>query len=193
MFARFDQRIDPAAVLARIAVKAAGQARAVRLLDPAEIARDPGLAAVVDGARRSEQDGRWLAFRATEPLPADATVEVEVGAGTPSAEGPGVTRTPQSFQFKTYPPLRIARSGCWGSACRPDNALAIEFNNPLDAERFDEQQVTVSPAIPGLKVIASAGVLMIGGETPARTHYPRRGVARTWSTSSARRSARTRR
>jgi hypothetical protein len=35
MFALFDQKIDPAAVLARITVKAAGQVRAVRLLDAA--------------------------------------------------------------------------------------------------------------------------------------------------------------
>jgi alpha-2-macroglobulin len=83
MFVRFDQKIDPAAVLSRITVKAAGQARAVRLLDAAEIARDHPLAAVVDGARRGEQDGRWLAFRAAEPLPPDTAVEVEIGAGTP--------------------------------------------------------------------------------------------------------------
>jgi len=172
MFALFDQRIDPAAVLARIAVKAAGQARAVRLLDAAEIAREPQLAAVVDGARRGEQDGRWLAFRATEPLPPDTAIEVEVGAGTPSAEGPGVTRKPQSFRFSTYPPLRVVRSQCgWGGECHPGMPLEIEFNNPLDAERFDEQQVAIAPAIPGVKVLASGRTVQLVGPTAARTRY----------------------
>jgi uncharacterized protein YfaS (alpha-2-macroglobulin family) len=171
MFALFDQRIDPAAVLARITVKAAGQARAVRPLDAAELARDPGLAAVVDGARRGEQDGRWIAFRATEPLPADTAVEVEIGADTPSAEGPEVTRKPQSFQFSTYPPLRIARSECWRAKCPSDAPLAIEFNNPLDAGRFDDRQITVTPALPGVKAIVSGRMVFVGGQTAARTRY----------------------
>jgi hypothetical protein len=172
MFALFDQKIDPAAVLARIAVKAAGQARAVRLLDAAEIARDHALAARVDAARRGEQDGRWLAFRATEPLPADAHVEVEIGAGTPSAEGPGVTRKPQSFQFATYPPLRVARSQCgWGSECSPGMPLEIEFNNPLDAERFDDAQIAITPAIPGVKLEASGNTVSVIGQSTARTRY----------------------
>ncbi|HEX3477202.1 MAG TPA: Ig-like domain-containing protein, partial [Kofleriaceae bacterium] len=172
MFALFDQKIDPAAVLARITVKAAGQVRAVRLLDAAEIARDHALAAVVDGARRGEQDGRWLAFRATEPLPSDTQVDVVVGPGTPSAEGPGVSPHPQLFQFSTYAPLRIKRSQCGGgSACPPGMPFEIEFNNPIDAERFEDRQIAITPAIPGLKRIAAGQTVQLVGLTAARTRY----------------------
>ncbi|HEX8114786.1 MAG TPA: MG2 domain-containing protein, partial [Kofleriaceae bacterium] len=136
------------------------------------IARDPAVAAVVDGARRGEQDGRWLAFRAAEPLPPNAAVEVEIGPGTPSAEGPGVTRKPQSFQFSTYPPLWVVRSQCgWGGPCRPGMPLLIELNNPLDAERFDDRQITITPAIPGVKVFASGQVVSVAGLTTPHTRY----------------------
>ncbi len=47
-------------------------------------------------------EGRWLAFRASEPLPADSEVSVAVGPGTPSAEGPLTTKEAQNYSFRTY-------------------------------------------------------------------------------------------
>ncbi|HEX7840774.1 MAG TPA: Ig-like domain-containing protein, partial [Kofleriaceae bacterium] len=152
MFVLFDQKIDPRAVLSRISLKAAGKAAAVRLLDAAEVARDKQLAALVEGARQGEQDGRWLAFRAAQDFPPDAAIDVEIAAGTPSAEGPGTTPKPQSFQFSTYPPLKIERSECgWNGQCAPGMPLAITFNNPIDAERFEDGQIAITPAIPDVK------------------------------------------
>ncbi|HMG22003.1 MAG TPA: Ig-like domain-containing protein, partial [Kofleriaceae bacterium] len=172
MFALFDQRIDPAAVLSRISVTAAGKPRALRLLDAAEIARTAQLAAIVDGAKRGEHDGRWLAFRATEPFPADAAVEVEIAAGTPSAEGPNPTRQPQKFGFSTYPPLKIERAECgWNGECRPGMAFQIMFNNPLDPDKFADGQVAIAPAIPGVKLIPSGNQLTVIGLTSPRTRY----------------------
>ncbi|TMQ07006.1 MAG: hypothetical protein E6J90_44595 [Deltaproteobacteria bacterium] len=172
VFVVFDQRIDPQAVLSHVSVKAAGKPRMVRLIDAAEIARDAQLAAMVDSARRAEQDGRWLAFRPTEDLPPDTVIDLEIGAGTPSAEGPNTTRQPQTFQFQTYPPLKIERSECgWRGECRPGMPFAIAFNNAIDTERFDDSLVTVAPAIPGLKVVAAGASLSLIGLTAARTQY----------------------
>lgn len=172
MFALFDQKIDPAAVLSHVKVTAAGKPRAVRLLDAAEIARDAQLAARVEAARRSEQDGRWLAFRATEPFPTDAAVEVEIAAGTPSAEGPNPTRESQKFAFSTYPPLRIERSECgWKGECRPGMAFQIAFDNPLDLDKFQDSQLAITPAIPGVKVFASGSQITVIGATSPRTRY----------------------
>ena len=172
MFVGFDQKIDPRAVLPKISVAAAGKAYAVRLLEPAELARDPEIAARVEAARRTEQDGRWLAFRATDELPADTAVEVEIAAGTPSAEGPGTTQQAQSFRFSTYPPLKIVRSECgWGGECAPGLPLQITFNNPIDAERFDDRQLAITPAIPDVQVVASGTTVSVSGATAARTRY----------------------
>ena len=91
MFVAFDQGIDPAAVLKKVEVKAKAEAEeqtiAVRLATADEIEADK----VVSRLAKEAGAGRWLAFRAEEPLPPDASVTVTVGAGTPSAEGPLTT------------------------------------------------------------------------------------------------------
>ncbi|HEY6180308.1 MAG TPA: MG2 domain-containing protein, partial [Kofleriaceae bacterium] len=172
MFALFDQRIDPAAVLSRITVKAGGKAHALHLLSAAELAHEAQLAGIVDGVKRGEQDGRWLAFRANEPFATDTEVEVEIAAGTPSAEGPNPTKQPQRFGFRTYPPLKIDRSECgWNGECRPGMAFQISFNNPLDTERFDESQLAIAPAIPGVKIVHGGNAVTVMGLTAARTRY----------------------
>jgi alpha-2-macroglobulin len=172
MFVLFDQKIDPQAVLAKIAVKAGGSARPVRLLDAAEIAKHRELASIVEGVKQAEQDGRWLAFRTTQALPPDTAIDVEIAAGTPSAEGQNTTRQPQRFQFSTYPPLRIARAQCgWGGECPPGMPFQIELNNPLDPDRFDEGQLAITPAIPGVKITQMGSVVSVIGATVARTRY----------------------
>ncbi|MBA3398218.1 MAG: Ig-like domain-containing protein [Deltaproteobacteria bacterium] len=172
MFAMFDQRIDPQAVIKTIAVTANGQAVPVQLLDAAELAKDKQLASLANAADKDDQQGRWLAFRATRPFPADAGIEVTIKPGTPSAEGPNKTTEAQSFAFRTYPPLRIERSECgYNRECPPGSPFMIQFNNPLDADRFDEAQLAITPAIPGQKVVQSGNYLSIMGLTKARTTY----------------------
>ena len=172
MFVLFDQKIDPAAVLAKLVVTAGGTRQAVRLIAAAELAHDRQLAAIVDGVRKGEQDGRWLAFRATQALPPDTAVEVELGVGTPSAEGPNPTRQAQRFQFRTYPPLQITRAECgYKSVCPPGTPFQIEFNNSLDAEQLDQLQLAATPAILDLKIVASGSGVTVVGQTTARTRY----------------------
>jgi alpha-2-macroglobulin len=172
MFVLFDQKIDPPAMLARITVTAGGTPYPVRLLDAGEIAKHKQLAALVDAAERAEQDGRWLAFRATRDLPPDTVVEVQVTAGAPSAEGPTTTKQPQRFRFATYPPLRILRSQCgWGGECSPGMPFQIVFNNPLDTDQFDAAQLAVTPALSGARIDQRGSVVVISGPTAARTRY----------------------
>ncbi len=107
--------------------------------------------------------GRWLAFRAEEEFPADTTVTVNVGPGTPSAEGPLVSKEAQTFSFQTYAPLRVVESYCgWqGGPCQPGTPFTIRFNNPLDTKSVSQESVTVEPAIPGMVVSASYDTLQI--------------------------------
>jgi len=173
MFVLFDQKIDPAAVLAKIEVKAGRKRFAVRALDAAELDKDATIKSLVEQAKTNGQDGRWIAFRATADFPKDATVSVTIGAGTPSAEGPNKTKAPQSFSFTTYPPLRISDSYCGGhgAPCPPGTPFNILFNNPLDTEAWDDALITVEPAIPGLKIQQSGGYVSIWGKTRGRTRY----------------------
>ncbi|HLL24094.1 MAG TPA: Ig-like domain-containing protein, partial [Kofleriaceae bacterium] len=172
MFALFDQRIDRAQVFEKIRVRANGQVQPIELVDDVSIEKDKQLAALVKATVANEQDGRWLAFRSKQPLPRDAAVDVVIGAETPSAEGPNTTKAPQQFTFRTFPPLRIQRAECgYNGECPPGNPFSIEFNNPIDADRFDDAQLAVTPDVPGLKIVQNGNYLSLMGMTRARTTY----------------------
>lgn len=167
-FVAFDQRIDPAAVLKTIQVYAGNTRVDLRLASEAE------LAAQTTDLRERQPEGRWLAFKATQPLPADTRVNVTIGPGTPSAEGPLLTSEAQSYSFSTYAPLRIEEHGCsWygDSDCPPLTPFFIRFNNSLDLESFSEEMLTVSPEIPGVNANAYGNTLSLQGETRGRTTY----------------------
>lgn len=172
MFALFDQKIDPQAVLAVTKLSVNGKPAALRLLDTNEIAKNNTVASLVQAADRAEQAGRYLAFRPVAELPKDSAITIEFPAGTPSAEGPNRTKAAQSFYFRTYPPLRIDDHECgYDNRCPPGYPFSISFNNPLDEARFDASQLQVTPAIPGLKVTQQGGYVSLQGRTKANTTY----------------------
>ena len=172
MFVAFDQGIDPAAVLRKVEVKAKAEAGektiAVRPATADEIEADK----VVNRLAKEAGAGRWLAFRAEEPLPPDATIAVTAGAGTPSAEGPLTTPAAQGFSFRTYGPLRVTRSYCaWGNECPPMTPWYVEFSNPLDEAAFDPAQVRIEPELPGAQIQVYGNTLNIQGRSAGRTTY----------------------
>jgi len=160
----FDQRIDPAAVLRSIRLRAGGVNQAIRLATAREVADDERAKALTAG----QTPGRWLAFRPVAPLPRDAEVRVSVGPGTPSAEGPRLTTVEQFWEFRTYGPLRIERESC---SCRPGDPFFLQMSNPLDARAFRPELVRVEPAIPGMRVSVSGPTLVISGDTRPNTRY----------------------
>jgi alpha-2-macroglobulin len=168
-FAHFNQRIDAAAVLETIKVDAEGRQMALRLATEEEIAADSTVRYLAENA----QEGRWLAFRATEALTADTYVAVTIGPKTPSTEGPLLTESIQSYGFNTYAPLQIVEHGCsyWEEICRPLQSFFIEFNNPLDLEHFDESLLRVEPELPGMVINAVGNIINIRGASQGQTTY----------------------
>ncbi|HUJ59836.1 MAG TPA: Ig-like domain-containing protein [Kofleriaceae bacterium] len=171
----FDQKIDPAAVLAHIKVTASagwdGKPIAVHLIDDKEAHSDRALGEMLDAVKQEDRDGRWLAFRATASLPPAATIDVTVPAGTPSLEGPNKTKAEQSFSFETYRKLELEKIECGSDVCRPGMAWWVELDNPLDVDKFDDKQIAVAPALPELRVVPSGSRLYITGNATARTIY----------------------
>ncbi|HXE72674.1 MAG TPA: Ig-like domain-containing protein, partial [Candidatus Nitrosotenuis sp.] len=168
MFVAFDQKIQPEAVLKTIKVQAGNLQPGLRLASDQEIQADPGVRAA---SSRYSKD-RWLAFRATQPLPPDTTVRVTVGPGTPSAEGPLTTTRPQEFSFRTYGPMKLVEARCgYDSECPPLMPWYLRFSNPIDTKRFDRSMVRVVPEVPALKVSVSGDTLYLSGNTRGRTHY----------------------
>jgi len=168
MFAAFDQRIDPAAVLETIKVKAGDTVFATALATADEVQKDETVARLAKEAG----EGRWLVFRCSELLPYNTTVTVDIGPGTPSAEGPRTTDTVQSFSFTTYGPLFILESRCgYDNNCQPLMPWYFNFSNPLDEDAFSEALVQIEPELPGGKLSIMGQTLLIWGQSKGRTTY----------------------
>ena len=168
-FVAFDQRINPEAVLETIKVTAGNQQVSIMLATAEEIAEDKTVSHMAEYAN----EGRWLAFRAKELLPIDTNISIAIGPGTPSAEGPLVTQTQQSFNFQTYAPLRIDDHGCswYEDECPPLIPFFIEFNNPLDLDAYDDSMLRINPELPGASVTIYGDTISIRGATEGRTTY----------------------
>ena len=168
MFAAFDQRIDPASVLAATRASAGSAHPALRLATAAEVAAD---AAVKDLAARAGE-GRWLALRAQEPLPADAAITITLPAGTPSAEGPRRTAKDQSWTFRTYGPLKLVETRCgWNDQCPPGTPWQLHFSNPIDPASLAADTIRVDPPLPAQTVDVFNDWLSVRGRSKARTKY----------------------
>jgi uncharacterized protein YfaS (alpha-2-macroglobulin family) len=168
-FILFDQRIEPSAVLKTIQVTAGSRAVEIVLASQSEIDEDERVSQLAKDA----QEGRWLAFRATQPFPTETNISVAVGPGTPSAEGPLVTTDAQSFEFMTYSPLLITEHRCawYDDKCPPLTPFSIVFNNPLDMDVFSADMLSVEPEIPGMTVNVFGNSMEISGETKGQTTY----------------------
>jgi alpha-2-macroglobulin len=167
LVAVFDQRVDPAAVLPTITMRAGSDEVALRLATPDEIEADDDAARAVGDALAD----RAVAFRPVAPLPADRSVTVTVGPGTPSLEGPLPSTSPEVVRGRTYGEFDIARTDCGGGRCAPGFPLTIEMTNEIDVAAFSPDQVTISPAVPGLRVDVFGTTMQLTGATRGRTDY----------------------
>ena len=166
MFAAFDQRIDPAAVLAAIRVRAGSVSPRLRLATLAEVNADPTVRALAERA----VTGCWLAFTVNEPLPAASNVTVVVAAGTPSAEGPRRTAKPQQWSFRTYGPLEVVEYERTGMPYR-GWSWSARFSNTLDAGSFNASLVTVEPKVDDLRASVHGSGIYVQGRFKPRARY----------------------
>lgn len=163
----FDQRVDPAAVLPTITMRAGSDEVALRVATAAEVEADDDAARAVGDAL----DERAVAFRPVDPLPADTAVTVTIGPGTPSLEGPSTSTSPEVLRGRTYGDFDIARTDCGGGACAPGFPLIIEMTNEIDVAGFSPDQITVGPAVPGLRVDVFGPTIQLTGALRGRTEY----------------------
>jgi alpha-2-macroglobulin len=182
MFVEFDQRIDPALVIDTVRVRSGDREWKTRLARSDEVEADETVSKL---AARATKD-RWLAFRVVDPnnagspLPAGSTVNVTIGPGTPSAEGPVKTAAAQNFSFRTFGMLRVTEHQCgYRETCTPFDQWTVRFTNPLDAGSFEQSHVRVEEILPGakkgqavsLKSAVYGNMLVINGIKRGRTSY----------------------
>jgi uncharacterized protein YfaS (alpha-2-macroglobulin family) len=172
-FIEFDQRIEPDSMLKKIRLSGSGRVWTLRLATAGEIEAGENVSRMVKAANKD----CWIAFRAVaddaqNPLLTSANYTYTVESGAPSAEGPRVTASGQSFRFSTYGPLLVNNHRCgYDNTCAPGMQWYIEFNNQLDTQAFDKAQIRVTPELPGMKVNNYGNWINIEGASKGRTVY----------------------
>ena len=169
--ASFNQEIDEAAILPKINLTANGKRIPVRLVTREIDETNPAVRYL--GEIKPKQ---WLAFRAIEPLPLDSEIKVTFEKGLPSAEGSLMSDAAQEFSFKTYSPLKFARTFCDYSneqknPCEPSENFNIEFNNSLEPLALDKSQVKIEPNLENAEIFSNGQYVTIRGKKAARTTY----------------------
>ena len=166
--AAFDQRVDPQAVLDSIVVRAGDQEQPMRLATADEVAADEN----IGGSIGALPDGRWIAFTPVAPFAPATDIHIEIGPGTPSAEGPITTTEAARYDARTYEPLSLIGAECsYEPNCPPPSDIILTFNNQIDTDLFDPTTIQVDPPIAGMVVSAYANSISIHGATQGRTTY----------------------
>ena len=165
IYLRFDQDMDTKALVGKLRLTCSqGQPPKLRMATRAEILADDSINALI----QDQSDKRWLVLKAEKPLQAGTSYTVEVPAGTASAEGPLTTKSPQTFSFSTYDPLSVVWKTDDASPLDPWN---IQFNNALQADKFDPSWVKVSPEVADFKVRCDGRGLTMTGRPRGQTKY----------------------
>lgn len=175
MFLEFDQRIDAERVFQSLKLQPAVPGVHLRQATAEEIASDQSVKDLVKQA----QEGRWLVVRAVnaagatkDALPGDTNVRIVIPAGMPSAEGPRTTVKDQSFGFKTFGALRVVDTQCgYQKRCSPFDSFNLSFSNQLDPDSFRDEQVKITPEIPGVKIRHHYNGITIEGAKRSNTTY----------------------
>ncbi|MBC7882688.1 MAG: Ig-like domain-containing protein, partial [Anaerolineae bacterium] len=174
IFLRFDQKVKPEAILARLQLRSGLKNWPLRLATPTEIEAD----SFTHGLTQGLKAGYWVAFKATEKFSKNTEFIVTLPPGAYSQEGPRSTEKAISFKFRTYGVFQFSGLGCnYGQPpCSPDS-LKATFSNPLDATAFKPNQIQVSPEVKNFQPIISGDSVYFQGNFETSTSYQFRFAA----------------
>ncbi|HQU81869.1 MAG TPA: alpha-2-macroglobulin family protein [Pyrinomonadaceae bacterium] len=170
VFAKFNQDIDPQAILLKTTALTNNRKIALRLVTNEEIAANEQISKEI----KEILPNRFVVFRAVENFPLDSLVIVHFDKDLPSAEGNLTTTQPQTFSFKTYSALKFREANCgYGNdkSCDYYDTLRIDFNNLLDEESFDKSLVKIEPQIEEAKITTRRNSIQIDGVKAFSTKY----------------------
>ena len=166
--ARFDQRIDPAAVLETITLSVAGSEREIRLASDDEIENYEETRHRVGVTL----DGTWVAFRPVTELEPDSAITIEVGPNVPSDEGTDTSDASWVVEAHTYAALGVVDVSCSSQyPCQPGSRLEVYFNNALDPATLDAADIDFLPELPGARVSVDYSFISIVAPTVGDTVY----------------------
>ncbi len=167
-FAIFDQDVERENLIKHVRLTSRGNSNvfALRLIGEDKLDRS-----------RKEQikslpPKQWMAFEPVSQLPLDTEFVVTFGAHLESAEGPLTSKEPKTFKFRTYGPLTFKKSPKEPvNVSEQQSMLMFEFSNPLNAEKFKTDWVTVKPSPKEFKVRTGGCYVILEGTFKSHTKY----------------------
>jgi hypothetical protein len=132
-------RVDPSAPPKRLDSRATFAIHFNQPVADAEASRAVSIVAAgkrveFDIRRPDPKDEARIDIAPRAPLPLDSDIDIRADASLRGTEGPLVSGQPSSFEFRTYGPLKVVRSGCgYGDdPCSPGQGnITIELTNSV--------------------------------------------------------------
>ena len=143
VFARFDQAIDQARLIAQTRFCEGKRCIGAREASASEVAAVPEAQAAFERAKQEGIEARTVRLVPKDPLPADAQIDLSFGR-VPSAEGPLLGK-PVSSHLRTRGPFKLLGKKCGYDSCTPYDAWTIETSNPVDGSSLDLGAFKVEP------------------------------------------------
>ncbi|HMZ78642.1 MAG TPA: MG2 domain-containing protein, partial [Acidobacteriota bacterium] len=157
---RFDQKINPDEVAPFLRLTVQGETFPIQKVNFAELEADEKSQKWV----LDYPDEYFVFFKPVQLLPRNSVVTVTALTSLPSAEGPLTALIDQSFEFDTYPLLRMVGDESTESSLH--GRMVLEFNNQLDFKTFRPEMVTISPPIPSAQITVWQNQILIDGKKP---------------------------
>ncbi len=167
IIAQFNQAVDAKKILDKIQLKSGTKIFSIRLLSKNQLqARDAEIKALIP----FEAIKYWLAFEPTAALPKGAQMTVEFEKGLPSEEGPLLSESNESYQFKVHDTFKLLENQITGTSGENGSAY-LKFTNQLDAKTKVSELVNVSPEVERLQIAPSGTNLYLSGNfKPLKTY-----------------------
>jgi hypothetical protein len=162
----FNQRVDPRAALAALALRGGQESVELALVPRSEWGKLRYLAAGV----ATWEPERTVVLRPARPLALATSYTLTVRAGL-KGEGPLPTTNDLHHSFATYGPLKVDEIRCGDSEhCDPEWGLSVSFTNPLvTGEEELARLVTVTPAPADLELKGSGTYFTLRGSFKPRS------------------------
>jgi uncharacterized protein YfaS (alpha-2-macroglobulin family) len=163
----FNQRINDQEILKVTKIHGGGSDLPFRLAAAEELNQDKTL------AKQTAQfgAGTFVVIKPESALPPNSSIQVTVGPGIPSAEGPLLTKGIAKFGFSTYGPMELRPPQTWQKQTYSAGPFVIGFTNPIDSKGFKDSFVKVTPPVTELHTSITRDYLYINCQKKARTSY----------------------
>lgn len=168
-FLVFNQKVDPVEIFKKVSItsncdKNGGE---LILISEKEAKENDSIKNIPSFPEHS------LAFKLSSPLAPETSYKLIISPGVPSLEGPLLTTSEISLEFKTYPPFTITRyqPNTATQKVSPRVDWIIYFSNPIDLNRENRDVIQINPPCKDSKISFNSSHIVIQSKSEHNTDY----------------------